>query len=82
MRTNSDVNKIWGNITSPNGKARTILATMHKGVAANGMAIVLSLFEVLIIFVFYKHQTPYLIYSPPKARINNSQEAHRLLIFH
>ena len=34
------------NITSPNDKARTILATMHKDVAANGMAIVLSLFEV------------------------------------
>ena len=30
----------------PNDKTRTILATMHKGVAANGMAIVLSLFEV------------------------------------
>lgn len=48
MRTNSDVNKIWGNITPPNDKARTILATMHKGVAANGMAIVLSLFEVCV----------------------------------
>ena len=46
MRTDSDVNKIWGNITPPNDKARTILATMHKGVAANGMTIVLSLFEV------------------------------------
>ena len=46
MRTDSDVNKIWGNITTPNDKARTILATMHKGVAANGMAIVLSLFEL------------------------------------
>ena len=46
MRTDSDVNKIWGNITPPNDKARTILATMHKGVAANGMAIVLSLFEL------------------------------------
>ena len=46
MRTDSDVNKIWGNITPPNDKTRTILATMHKGVAANGMAIVLSLFEV------------------------------------
>ena len=46
MRTVSDVNKIWGNITPPNDKARTILATMHKGVAANGMAIVLSLFEL------------------------------------
>ena len=46
MRTNSNVNKICGNITSPNDKSRTILATMHKGVAANGMAIVLSLFEV------------------------------------
>ena len=46
MRTDSDVNKIWGNITTPNDKTRTILATMHKGVAANGMAIVLSLFEV------------------------------------
>ena len=34
------------NITSPNDKARTILATMHKDVAANGMAIVLSLFEL------------------------------------
>ena len=45
MRTDSDVNKIWGNIT-PNDKTRTILATMHKGVAANGMAIVLSLFEL------------------------------------
>ena len=45
MRSDSDVNKIWGNITPPNDKARTILATMHKGVAANGMAIVLSLFE-------------------------------------
>lgn len=41
-----DVNKIWGNVTPPNDKTRTILATMHKGVAANGMAIVLSLFEV------------------------------------
>ena len=47
MRTDSDVNKIWGNITPPpNYKARTILATMHKGVAANGMPIVLSLFEL------------------------------------
>ena len=46
MRTDSDVNKIWGNITPPNDKARTIVATMHKGVAANGMAIVLSLFEL------------------------------------
>lgn len=46
MRTDSDINKIWGNITTPNDKTRTILATMHKGVAANGMAIVLSLFEV------------------------------------
>lgn len=46
MRSDSDVNKIWGNITPPNDKARTILATMHKGVAANGMAIVLSLFEL------------------------------------
>lgn len=46
MRTDSDVNKIWGNITPPNDKARTILATMYKGVAANGMAIVLSLFEL------------------------------------
>lgn len=45
MRTNSDINKIWGNITSPNDKARTILATMHKGVAANGMAIVLELYN-------------------------------------
>ena len=45
--SDSDVNKIWGNITPPpNDKTRTILATMHKGVAANGMAIVLSLFEV------------------------------------
>ena len=34
------------NITSPNDKARTILATMHKDVAANGMAIVLRLFEL------------------------------------
>lgn len=48
MRTVSDVNKIWGNITPPNDKTRTILATMHKGVAANGMAIVLSLFEVCV----------------------------------
>ena len=48
MRTVSDVNKIWGNITPPNDKARAILATMHKGVAANGMAIVLSLFEVSV----------------------------------
>lgn len=46
MRSDSDVNKIWGNITTPNDKTRTILATMHKGVAANGMAIVLSLFEL------------------------------------
>lgn len=46
MRTDSDVNKIWGNITPPNDKTRTILATMHKGVAANGMVIVLSLFEL------------------------------------
>ena len=46
MRTNTSVNRIWGNITTPNDKARTILATMHKGVAANGMAIVLSLFEL------------------------------------
>ena len=46
MRTDSDVNKIWGNITTPNDKTRIILATMHKGVAANGMAIVLSLFEL------------------------------------
>lgn len=46
MRTNSSVNRIWGNITPPNDKTRTILATMHKGVAANGMAIVLSIFEV------------------------------------
>ena len=46
MRTDSDVSKIWGNITPPNDKTRTILATMHKGVAANGMAIVLSLFEI------------------------------------
>ena len=46
MRTDSDVNKIWGNITPHNYKARTILATMHKGVAANGMPIVLSLFEL------------------------------------
>lgn len=44
MRTDSDINKIWGNIT-PNDKARTILATMHKGVAANGMAIVLELYN-------------------------------------
>ena len=46
MRTDSDVNKIWGNITTPNDKTRTILATMHKGVEANGMPIVLSLFEL------------------------------------
>ena len=46
MRTDSDVNKIWGNITTPNDKTRTILATMHNGVAANGMPIVLSLFEL------------------------------------
>ena len=46
MRTDSSVNRIWGNITPPNDKTRTILATMHKGVAANGMAIVLSLFEL------------------------------------
>ena len=46
MRTDSDINKIWGNITPPNDKARTIVATMHKGVAANGMAIVLRLFEL------------------------------------
>lgn len=46
MRTDSDVNKIWGNITPPNDKTRTILTTMHKGVAANGMAIVLRLFEL------------------------------------
>ena len=46
MRTDSSVNKIWGNITTHNDKTRTILATMHKGVAANGMAIVLSLFEL------------------------------------
>ena len=47
MRTDSRVNKIWGNIIPPpNDKTRTILANMHKGVAANGMAIVLSLFEV------------------------------------
>ena len=46
MRTDSDVNKIWGNITPPNDKTRTILATIHKGVAANGMPIVLSLFEL------------------------------------
>ena len=46
MRTDSDVNKIWGNIIPPNDKTRTILATMHKGVAANGMAIVLRLFEL------------------------------------
>ena len=46
MRTDSSVNKIWGNITPPNDKTRAILANMHKGVAANGMAIVLSLFEV------------------------------------
>ena len=46
MRTDSDVNKIWGNITTPNDKTRTILATMHKGVVANGMTIVLSLFEL------------------------------------
>lgn len=45
MRTDSDVNKIWGNIIPPNDKARTILATMHKGVAANGMGVVLRLFE-------------------------------------
>lgn len=44
MRTDSDINKIWGNIT-PNDKTRTILATMHKGVAANGMAIVLELYN-------------------------------------
>lgn len=37
MRTESDIGKIWGNITSPNDKARAILATMHKGVAANGI---------------------------------------------
>ena len=46
MRTDSSVNKIWGNITPPNDKTRTIVATMHKGVAANGMAIVLRLFEL------------------------------------
>ena len=46
MRSASDVNKIWGNITPPNDKTITILATMHKGVAANGMAIVLCLFEL------------------------------------
>lgn len=45
MRTDSDINKIWGNITPPNDKTRTILATMHKGVAANGMAIVLELYS-------------------------------------
>lgn len=44
MRTESDIGKIWGNITSPNDKARAILATMHKGVAANGMIIVLDLY--------------------------------------
>lgn len=42
---NSSVNRIWGNIIPPNDKARTILATMHKGVAANGMGVVLRLFE-------------------------------------
>ena len=46
MRTGSDIKKIWGNITPPNDKTRTILATMHKVVAANGMAIVLRLFEL------------------------------------
>ena len=46
MRTDSDVNKIWGEYYPPNDKTRTILATMHKGVAANGMAIVLRLFEL------------------------------------
>lgn len=49
MRTDSDINKIWGEYyPPPNDKTRTILATMHKGVAANGMAIVLSLFEVCV----------------------------------
>ena len=42
MRTNSSVNRIWGNITSPNDKARAILATMHKGVAANGTPIIIE----------------------------------------
>ena len=46
MRTDSSINKIWGNITPPNDKTRTILATMHKGVAANGMPSVVSLFEL------------------------------------
>ena len=46
MRTGSDIKKILGNITTPNDKTRTILATMHKGVAANGMAVVLRLFEL------------------------------------
>jgi hypothetical protein len=50
MRTDSDVNKIWGNITPPNDKTRTILATMHKGVAANGMGVVLRLFEDCLLF--------------------------------
>lgn len=35
-----------GEYYPPNDKTRTILATMHKGVAANGMAIVLRLFEL------------------------------------
>lgn len=44
MRTNKDIGKIWGNITSPNDKARALLATMHKGVAANGMCLILTLY--------------------------------------
>jgi len=44
MRTDKDIEKIWGNITSPNDKARAVLATMHKGIAANGMCVILSLY--------------------------------------
>lgn len=47
MRTENDIGKIWGNITSPNGKSRAILATMHKGVAANGMVVVLELLHCI-----------------------------------
>lgn len=35
----------FGGILPPHDKTRTILATMHKGVAANGMAIVLELYN-------------------------------------
>lgn len=38
-----ELSRIWSNITPPNSKVKSLLATSYKGVASNGMPVYVEL---------------------------------------